>query len=333
MNIFKLLAVIISLNLTPMLFGSETDNFTLRNSHFNDSTIWLNDKMNSSLATVAKSTKSCDRFELHKKLYKELGGVFFAKIEKWSNLNPDAQVLPIEKSIYANVSNVRGTHGLRKLFKFHSYYTSGQFKVNDVIAGDDKLGHFLQLGYGMYFAVQKKTDNNFLDIRTPSQKLAELMAHDYHFLKENKETNPLDIVASFANFQEDGEWGMTATLVKSYGDMAADYSGYLFWSELTEGKNPYFICKDNHFTMDRQFHWEDYIDASWDESINCSDFHPSIDKDVKDQIEQRGMGQCPVDKFSCAALVKKFGPIANRFLHPNCYKAGLEILNNNKIEN
>ena len=309
-----------------VIVASETDNFTTRNIEYQDSTLWLNQKMNMALDQVAAKTKSCNPFELQKVLFQSLGGVFVANIENWSKENPNALFLPIENSIYSEVGQVRGTHGLRKLTKFKAYYTPGQFKVNNVIAGDDKLGHFLQLGYSMYYAVQKKKNSRFIDIRSPMQKLAELIVKDYSFIKNNKEVTHNDIVTAFAQFQEDGEWGMTATLVKSYGDIAADYAGYLFWSELTSGDNPYFECLDNHFSHVRAFNWEEYITPAWDESINCSEFHSSISESVNTQIKKRNIGACPVAPESCADLVREYGSLAKSLLHPSCLKAGKEII-------
>lgn len=309
--------------------ASETDNFSLRGYNYPDSTMWLNSKMNSSLDEVANKTKSCNPFELQKNLFQSLGGVFIATIEKWSEENPNAEFLPFENSIYSDIGETPGTHGLRKLVKFKSYYVPGQFRVGDVIAGDDKLGHFLQLGYGMYYAVHAKKNKNFPDIRTPMQRLAEVAADDYKFIRNTDKVSPEDIVGAFAQFQEDGEWGMGATLVKSYGDMAADYAGFLFWSDLTDGKNPYFKCEDNHFSRTRNFKWEEYINTGWDESINCSEFHPSIKNQVLAQIQKRNFGQCPIRPKSCAQLLKTFGPIAKSILHPKCIEAGNDILNQN----
>ena len=283
-------------------------------------------KVSASETEVASKTKSCNPYELQKNLFHSLGGVFVATIEKWTDLSSEAVSLPIEKSIYSEITEIRGTKGPRKLFKFHSYYTPGQFKVGDLIIGGDKLGHFLQLGYGMYYAVEWKKDHRFPDIRTPFQRLSEAVVSDYKFIKQTDKVTADDIVTSFAEFQEDTQWGMAATMVKSYGDMAADYSGYLFWSQLTTGENPYFKCEDNRFRKARDFHWEEYITAGWDESNNCSEFHPKIDKMVRAQIEKRGLGQCPVSPKTCADLVESYGPLAKSLLHPLCYEAGRNYL-------
>jgi hypothetical protein len=286
-----------------------------------DSKDWLNDKMNHELQVVGDKTKSCNQFELQKKLYKSLGGVFVAKIETWSKENPNAYFLPLEKSIFSDVAKVKGVDGIRKFINFSVYYTPGLMRINDTVFGDDKLGHFFQLGYGMYFAVQWSKDHHFKDIRNFNQRASETWVKNSKFIKENKLIDPLDTIATFANFEEDGQWGMQATLVKSYGDMAADYYGYLFWNELTDGNNPYFKCQDNHFVKVREFNFEEYVNPSWDESINCSEFHPKIKTQVENKMKRSGIASCPVRKDACGELVKIIGPFSSRILHPKCLES------------
>lgn len=301
--------------------ASEPDNFTVKPLDIHDSKYWLNEKMNRELQYVADETKSCDQFELQKKIFKSLGGVFVAKIERWSEDNPNTYFLPIENSIYSDITKIKGVGGLRKLFDFSIYYTPGLMRINDTVFGEDKLGHFLQLGYSMYFAVQRSKDHHYKDIRNGGEKFAEYLAHDYEFIKTNKLVDPLDIVAAYADFQENGQWGMKATLVKSYADMSANYYGYLFWNELIDGNHPYFKCQNNHFVKTREFNFEEYVNPSWDESINCSEFHPKIKAAIENKMKASGLSFCPVRKNTCSELVKKIGPISSKILHPKCLES------------
>lgn len=327
-NTITSLVVLSFINLN--LMASEPDNFTVRNEPMSDSLGWLNDKMNSALDDVAAKTNSCDRFELQAKLYKDLGGVFIANIEKWSKEDPYAIQFPIEKSIYSTVKDEKGDHSFRRLTKFGAYYTQGLLRVNNINIGDDKLGHFFQLGYSMYYSVEWKKDHKFKDIRDYKQKAAAAIALDNKFIKKNDFTETDDIVGAFAQFQEDGEWGMKADYVKSYGDMAANYEGYLFWKSLTEGSNPYFKCDGNRFAKVRNFDWNEYINPGWDEAINCSEFHPKIKDRVNAEIAKRNIGACPVAPDSCADAYKKMGAISKYILHPRCLDAAKKILNAEK---
>lgn len=299
--------------------GSETDPYTLRDN-LKDSSQWLNQHTNAALDASAAKVTSCDAYALQRQLFKEWGGVFYAKIEGWSKENPDARFLPIEQSIYAPVAALRGKHGWRKLTKFGMYYSPGVFRIGDSVIGDDKLGHFFQLGYSMYYAAQKKRNNQFRDIRTLSQKAAEYMVDDYKFIRQSNLQND-ELVLAFADFQESTQWGMQATGVKSYADMASNYGGYLFWSRLTEGDHPYFACQNNHWKRVADFDWKVYVNPAWDEAVNCNQYDPRIKSALDIQIQKRGLGSCPIRPDACVDLAHTLGKTANVLLHPDCLHA------------
>ena len=58
--------------------------------------------------------------------------------------------------------------------------------------------------------------------------------------------------------------------IYSYADLSANYQGYLFFKELTHSKNPYFVCEQDKWKKVRVFDISQYLDASWDERINCN---------------------------------------------------------------
>ncbi|WP_413288860.1 hypothetical protein [Bdellovibrio sp. HCB337] len=300
--------------------ASEVDNFTLRGK-LPDSRVWLNKRMNIALDKAAFRTRSCDMFALQKNLYRDLGGFFVARIETWSKKNPYAAHLPIKKSVYSDAIHERGDRGWRHFAKFKTYYSPGQFAFNDLLIGDDKLGHFLQMGYSMYFAVRWKKDPNFPDIRNRFQRTAEDLVGDYDFIRQSKATNPIDLMLDFSMFQENNEFGMIATMVRSYADITANYEGYYFWASLTEGENPYLRCSEGGWKRVRTFDWSAYINPGWDEAINCSDYDPAIHNKVQRQIAKRGYGQCPISATACEQLTKYYGQkVARKLLHPKCYE-------------
>lgn len=302
--------------------ASEVDNFTLRGK-LPDSRIWLNRRMNAALDTAAAETRSCNMFALQKNLYRDLGGFFVAKIETWSKHNPHAAFLPINKSIYADSANQRGNHGWRNLAMFRNYYSKGQFAFSGLLIGDDKLGHFLQMGYSMYFAVRWKENPQFPDIRTHFQRMAENHVGNYDYIRKSLAKTPDDLVLGFSMFQENTEFGMIATMVRSYADIAANYDGYYFWLSLTEGESPYFRCAAGRWQRVRAFEWNEYITTAWDEAINCSDYDRPLRRKVRRQIEARGHGQCPISAQACAQAIAHYGDKAARgLLHPKCLAAG-----------
>ena len=73
---------------------------------------------------------------------------------------------------------------------------------------------------------------------------------------------------------ETGYFGAMTTGVHSYGDLVSNYQGMQFWIDLL-GKyghvdQPFVQCVDNKWKMMKEFRWERYVDAGWDESINCN---------------------------------------------------------------
>lgn len=316
----NILLLSLLLGLTELANTTEVDNFSHRDIS-TDSREWLNKKMNESLdAAIAKRTnKGCNQFEVQRRLFVDLGGFLYANIEKWSETNPGTFRLPIEKSIYKGVMDVTGHYGWRTQVKFSKYYTPDLFRVGNTILGDDKLEHFFQLGYAMYHAAKLKENPKFPDIRKLSQKGGNALAGDTGYIKiTNLKGDAL--VHAFSKFQEDGEWGLRGPLVRSYGDIAANWEGYQFWLNLTEGNNPFLKCEERKWKRVRDFDWATYVNDSWDEAINCSDFDKSIEGPINEAIKALGLDQCPIKKDSCAQLVKHYGEAAQHLLHPRCFQ-------------
>lgn len=89
-------------------------------------------------------------------------------------------------------------------------------------------------------------------------------------------------VVRWAYGTEQQWFGWITTGVLSYADVYADYLGMLWWANLVEkriaaGPEPYFAC-DGHgrWTRVREFHWSEYVDAAWDEGINCNEYTRAV---------------------------------------------------------
>lgn len=313
----------------PLAHASEVDNFTVRTG--SDSREWLNKKMNSVLKQAAEEANqnswACDIQQLHRRLYAHMGrtsnipafGFVWAGIEKWSVKNPNSFRIPMERSIYSDSMKVRG-NGVRVVSPFTWFYTEGNFKFDSAIVGDDKLGHFFQIGYAIYRAEKKKQDPAFRDIRLFDEKYFDFVNGIYKFL----DTTPLRgeaLVLAYSHHQEDLGWGYEGTHVRSYADIMANFEGYHFWTEVTEGENPYFTCVRGAWKKTRAFDWSLYISDGWDEAVNCSDFDKKIEKKVNANILKRGHGPCPVNPASCVQLAKRYEKWASSLLHPRCLKA------------
>lgn len=119
--------------------------------------------------------------------------------------------------------------------------------------------------------------------------------------------------------QESGPWGLKTTNVKSYADLSANHLGVSFWKNLVDGPNPHVICKDGKFTLSRKFDLFTYLDASVDETINCSSFATAESVTGFLEHAKKMNSTCPVSKKTCQALTKsRPGNLGELTLHPLC---------------
>lgn len=119
------------------------------------------------------------------------------------------------------------------------------FNLNGHVVGIDKLHQFGNYGFQVFEEAFLKKGGNF--------------------------RKGLD----FNNELEDYVYGINFSGVKSYGDMAANFSGMQFYMNLLHGDNKYLSCNQStgKYKVERDFDWADYVNDSWDEGINCSKFY------------------------------------------------------------
>jgi hypothetical protein len=316
----RLIQLVSILCLAQSAVASETDNFTKRNLEV-DAQEWLNEQMNEAIQNAVQKADPKVPYSVHKILFKSLGGVFWAKIEKWSD-NPvsPAEQIKFQESIFRDVGNYKGTSSfIRRLVKFKSYYSPGIYRMGDTVFGADKLGHFLQLGYSMYLADGQKRKPEFKDIRPLFSKFSDIISGDTKFRKQ-LQSQGLDLAYEYSHFQENGEWGMKGPMARSWADMAANVEGYKFWSDLTGGENPY-VKKgaDGRWIQVRQFDWAEYITPAWDEAVNRTDYDPRF----ADQVEKRSQEAMEKNKYTLPGLdsiYEKYGSDFNRVFNNQCSK-------------
>jgi hypothetical protein len=155
-----------------------------------------------------------------------------------------------------------------------------------------------------------------------TDKIDHLFSHGFPYLRVFQKTNDVEKALDLGIKQENGCWGLSCNGVKSYGDLGANYKGFLFWSRITEGENPYIVCKDNSFELSEtsKFDIKEYVDDSMDEALNCSSFDSAERAaTVAKNIEILGFERCPVEPKKCETLVSQIPiNIAKKILHPAC---------------
>jgi hypothetical protein len=281
--LLHLLLIKILLFTSKVLKAYEVDNFTDRNLLKKDSLEILDEKVNKILERAAIESRKelglqCSFAQLRQEIIRWIRPDPAGQLEFWLEWTNqiDRTKIGIRKSIYQDISVIEGPI-------LNLVGIGRSFLLNGVVVGSDKIGHFFMQGLAYYDSVKS------------GKPLAEVLQTEHH---------------------EDGIWGLKATGVKSYADMATNYQGYRFWSELIHGKNPYFKCdKKIGWVKVRKFTWKEYVNLAWDEAYNCSDFLDSYKPKIEAKLKQMGL-TCPLDISKCEELNKL--EYAQYYITPKC---------------
>ena len=268
----------------------EVDNFTDRDKIKKDSLVILDQKVNHILTrSVREANKddpgSCNIAYLRQEILSWIRPDPTGQIEVWLELSKDIDraEIGLHKSIYQDVSFLESPI-LNMVGVGRSILLAGQ------IVGSDKIGHFFVQGLGFY------------DLVKGGKPLEKVLAEDHG---------------------EDGVWGLATSGVYSYGDIAADYQGYRFWSQLTTGEHPYIRCDEKKgWVNERSFSWAEYVNPAWDEAINCSEMRPSMQAKVDQHFKKHGL-KCPMKPEVCTQIVAL--DHAEFFTGPKCQAAAQEL--------
>lgn len=269
----------------PMALATETDNFTKRPANFSDPApvALLDQRTEELLLESAQAAKGCELQSLHAQIRSKLSGGMLGNLEAWMILEPKMKRIhvPYDQSIYAGAGFNTKSMGLGVVGIAPSFVIQGYYM------GADKVGHFVDQGYQYYEEV-------FIKHQSPMTTF--------------RETGPRT---------EEGTYGMAGNGVRSFADMAANFSGYLFWRSLVGGNLPYFSCgTDRRWVRTaRRFTWREYVNIGWDEAINCSEYSPAVQKVVSRGLKKLGVS-CPLDVKRCQDIADL--PCGTTYLSPAC---------------
>jgi len=232
-----LLAACVLLAASPAR-GYETDQHHNRLLPLADSTAALNDKVNATLREiVALPRPPSDEGAFMQAIYHRLGGLHWVdRIEHWVMESPDVAKLstPRYSSIYAGhplwVTRVTTLFGI-----------GATFKVDGVLIGSDKLGHFFSQGRKFY----------------------------RRWLRSHDEAS----AAARSAYTERAIFGQMTTGDYSNADLVANYEGHRFYRSLFEdgivpGKVAILRREEGRWVLQRDFDWADHVNPYWDEALN-----------------------------------------------------------------
>ena len=232
----------------------ETDQFTQRRHQIADSQSLLNQKVNLAIGdSILGITDPDSSLVVVNRIYHRLGGLSSVdKIESWAMHSDEIERLPIsdDTSIYSEIpiwaTRVAGFAGV-----------GATIKVNGVLMGTDKLGHFISQGRKFYL--------RWLGMQNVEE------------------------AAQRSALTENAIFGKLSTGSYSNADLVANYEGFRFYRSLFEpdhltGKAPILVWKNDHWAMQRPFEWADYVNDYWDEALNINQFDRVLYPYMKERL-------------------------------------------------
>ncbi|MGK5090321.1 hypothetical protein WDW86_22470 [Bdellovibrionota bacterium FG-2] len=293
-----LIALLTATSIAPS-HASETDSFTTRYVSVADGFPPVNHEVNERITRAvsqANRVSSCNFLVLETLLGAELLRPFYGRIEQFANtsdLVPKSHTFFTE-SIYQNVPRINYL-----LLQIGESILGFGTMIHDdkLLIGTDKFGHFFDEGHWFY-----------RDLNTTASNLEQVLVK--------------------SELSEEGANGLTFGGIKSYADLIANYQGMHFWSEILQEKLPqgkrYLKCEKQQWHQIRIFDFRDYLDAGWDEAINCNEYisreyeHAVLSTIAALESKQGRKLHCPIRPDECVFLAHKYGPLAPRLLGPKC---------------
>lgn len=301
----KVIAVLATLTCLP-IGAAEVDAFTNRFAPVEDSLTYVNRLAHQLLSNSledANKEAGCSEKKLYKALRKNFNNQYRGEFPKLIIKSEEVSkiVTTSKNSIYRDFTwydaIVQG--GISKL----SDPIADLMMVNGVMIGTDKFEHFLGSGFRYY----KK-----------------------HYL----DGKPVEEALRIGWKAENGILGAVTTGVMAYGDLAANFNGMRFWNHILLKNDdilgseynlgPYVKCENDQWvTTENQIDWANYIDASFDEGINCSRFkNEKLANKVAARLEELTNNdkegrvyKCPMVPGALEQLTTKYGNLAPYLLN------------------
>ena len=291
------LAVLSLILLAPSLLGAEADHYSLRGEPLNDMLPTINEMANQYLKRSIKDanilTKNCSEEVLYNEMRKYFNNHSKGElvIRALKEKEVQKRMIPLKESIYENWNVWDGFLLGRKSAASSPLALSPMVRMGEYVIGIDKLEHMFGMGF-RYFSE--------------------------HYLKERKISRVLNKGIFYEKTILGGN--IVATGVFAYADLAANFNGMRFWNSvlakrediLGEKLEAYVACDDSEFKQVSKIDFSKFIDASFDESINCSKFarNRSVRKMIA-AIDKRGRQKgieykCPMNQQSYEDILRKY---------------------------
>lgn len=241
------------LTLSVSVSGYESDQYMNREELVTDSLEVMDGQVNLAITSLSKAGTYRTERAFARAIYYELGGWYWAdKIERWAGKSPlvDKYSQTRHKSVYRSMP----IWATRVNFIFG---VGRSFRVNGVMVGSDKFGHFFSQGF-KYFKRELRGDST-------------------------------ESLLGQGVFAERWLFGQLTTGVFSNADLVANFEGWRFYQSLFRddvipGKPAILQKQGDRYVQQRAFTWADHINDYWDEALNPSFNVKSLDWRLRDAI-------------------------------------------------
>jgi len=260
----------------------ETDQFSNRQQHIADSTELLNEQVNLTIRrTVEEWRGPRKNKKFVNKIYHAIGGLHWVdKLEKWAMESQDVERLntPRRDSIYAG-------HPFWAIRVAVLFGVGPTIKINHVLVGSDKIGHFLSQGRKYY----------------------------RRYLRYEDEAR----AGEWSAYTERAIFGQMTTGSYSNADLVANFEGHVFYRSLFEdniipGKAAILHWEDDGWVIQRPFDWADHVNEYWDEALNINHY----DGLLYPHMKQRLLGFCEeYEQLPAIYDIENESPLSMRYQH------------------
>lgn len=279
-------------------FTAEVDQFTNRDKVLPDQAKIVNKLANDYIAESIRVTNtkiSCNHKKSHKILYNQLKkyfanhfkGKFLKEIVKGDTVQ--VYFIPVKESIFNQWTLRDGMLMAIPWIAELLEVTSPLIQIGTQKIGTDKFEHMFGQGFSYFEKFYKS-----------KKDLASVLKEG--FLKEKR------ILGG----------GALTTGVLSFADLSANFNGMRFWNHMLglnedvmgQELGPYIICEDGKFVKNikNSLDFRNYIDASMDEGINCSEYSSKNITTKIDQlfIDSEGQLSCPMEAVKLEEMKSKY---------------------------
>jgi len=253
-RLLLLLPLLLILSAPALVGAYETDQFNNRQQAIKDSTAVMNHQVTQAIAsTIIGWHGAPDEMKVVDGIYHKIGGKHWVdKLERFAMDSSEVERLktPPHDSIYSGLpiyaTRVAGLFGV-----------GPTLKINNVLVGTDKLGHFLSQGRKFYRRWVKLGDER--------------------------------MAAEQSAYTERALFGQMTTGSYSNADLVANYEGFLFYRSLFDdniiaGKPAILAWENDHWIMQRPFDFADHVNDYWDEALNINDYDELLYSQMKTRL-------------------------------------------------